>query len=444
MSLISETAVALRSSRYWLFISNLGWLTADKFVRLGLGLIVGVATARYLQPVGFGILNYASAIVGLTSAFAGLGLDSIVQRDLIRDPESGRRSLATCLGLKVIGGIGAYALLAIFLSSQESNSLTRQATLIIGLSLFNGLTPTLDSWFQSQVQAKYSVYAQNIGFFISSAFRLWLIAARKPLILFAWASVLEFALGAILLSLLFAKQQRTWDGWRFDWSLGQRWLSESWTLVLSGLAIMVYMRIDQVMLARMVDQYAVGVYSAAVRVSEVGYFIPMILASTFLPSIVQSRGLNDGEYQSRRQRFFDLNSVIAFVVIVPAAAFAKWIVHALYGTAYLGAADILIVHIWSALFVFTGVARSQYLLSENLLRFSLYSTVAGALINVLLNFALIPRMGGLGCAWATLIAYAASAFVSSFLSKSVRPMGWQQIKSFILPTAVIRLATIRR
>src|SRR5437763_821753 len=115
MSLISEMIVEARSSRYWRFISNLSWLTADKVVRMGIGLVIGVAIARYLKPSGFGILNYATALVALLSVFAGLGLDPIVQRELIRNRESRSNSLATCLGLKLLAGALAYALLALLL-----------------------------------------------------------------------------------------------------------------------------------------------------------------------------------------------------------------------------------------------------------------------------------------------------------------------------------------
>jgi PST family polysaccharide transporter len=433
----------MRSSRYWLFISNLGWLTADKLVRMGLGLVVGVAMARYLHPAGFGVLNYAYALVALFTVFAGLGLDSIVQRDLIRNSGSKGYALATCLGLKLIGGILAYGLLIVVVPYLTTDSLTRTATLVMGLSLLNGWSPTFDTWFQSQVQAKFSVYAQNIAFIAASGLRIYLILTQRLVLAFAWAAAFEAFLGAILISFLFSRQKHERCDWRFDWSLAKRWLGEGWALIFSNLAVMIYMRIDQVMLGRMAGEHELGVYSAAVRISEIGYFIPVMLASTLLPSIVRSRGLSEADYMARRQHFFDLNAVIAIAIILPSAVLAKWIIETLYGVAYHGADRILLVHIWSALFVFLGVARAQYLLSENLLRFSLYSTVVGAIINIALNLVLIPRMGGLGCAWATLIAYAVAAFGSSFFSRSVRKMGWQQARALFLPMALVRTAEWR-
>ena len=247
-----------------------------------------------------------------------------------------------------------YTLLYILLVTQPIDHLAKQASLIIGLSLLNGFTPTFDTWFQSQVRAKFSVYAQNAAFLIASAVRIWMILSRKSLLAFAWAAVIEAFLAALFLWIVFARQERDWADWRFNWRLAKRWLSESWTLLLSSLAIMIYMRIDQVMLARMADVHAVGVYSAAVRVSEIGYFIPMMLASTLLPSIVRSRSLPQTEYQAKRQRFFDLNSVVAFAVIVPGAILAKWIIQLLYGATYSESVSILVIRYLVGIICFHG------------------------------------------------------------------------------------------
>ena len=59
-------------------IGNTGWLFADRILRLGVGLWVGIWTARYLGPEQFGLFNYSIAFVALFSVFATLGLDGIV------------------------------------------------------------------------------------------------------------------------------------------------------------------------------------------------------------------------------------------------------------------------------------------------------------------------------------------------------------------------------
>ena len=97
------------------------------------------------------------------------------------------------------------------------------------------------------------------------------------------------------------------------------------------------------------------------------------------------------------------------------------LVTGIFGLSFAAAAPILKVHIWAGLFVFMREAFSKWLLLENLLVFSLLTHGLGALTNIALNSLLIPRWGGLGAAYATLISYAVAAYFSLALSRRTRP-----------------------
>src|SRR3546814_6946991 len=77
--------------------------------------------------------------------------------------------------------------------------------------------------------------------------------------------------------------------WSISLPLARRLLGQSWPLLLSGFAVMTYMRIDQIMLATMLDDHAVGVFSAALRVAEVWYFIPMAITGAAFPRMLEKR-----------------------------------------------------------------------------------------------------------------------------------------------------------
>ena len=193
------------------------------------------------------------------------------------------------------------------------------------------------------------------------------------------------------------------------------------------------MKIDEVMLRQMAGPHAVGIYAAAVRLSELGYFIPVALASSALPALLRSRERGAGFYRERLQHFFDLNAGLAYLLAVPLWFASGWIVRLTYGTAFAEAGPVLAVHIWACLFVFLGVARGQWLVNEGLTRFYLGATLAGAGANVLLNLVLIPRWGPLGAAWATLASYGLSAWLASFAHPAVREVAGLQTRALLLP-----------
>ena len=85
-------------------IANTGWLFADSILRMGVGMFVGVWIARYLGPQQFGVLSYAMAFVALFSAVATLGLDSIVIREVLRNPASANEIMGSAFILKLAGG----------------------------------------------------------------------------------------------------------------------------------------------------------------------------------------------------------------------------------------------------------------------------------------------------------------------------------------------------
>lgn len=432
-----------RAAQSGKFATNFLWLTAENMFRLGLGLVVGLAVARELGPTQYGVLSYATAAAALCTIIAALGLDGIVQRDLVKaGPDGWNDVLGTAFLLRMSSALILYGAYAIIIVATTPDPETQTACLVIGLGLVLNPAVLLRTWFQAQVAAKHAVMTQLVGFSIGAGARIYLLWRREATVnALAWISVGELALSALLLAIAYGKV-RPGRAWRWRWSPGyaRQWAGEAWTQLLSGLAIFVYMRIDQLMLEKMAGTRSVGIYSAAVKVSELGYFVPVMLGATLLPSVVRTRESDLGKYVRRRQLYFDFSALIAVGFALPIAIFAPQVISLLFGQEYADASHILRIHAWSALFVFTGVARGQYLLTEGLLRFSFFATLAGAIINVALNFVLIPRLGGVGAAWATLVAYAISALASSFVYAPARAIGRQQWDSFHLINAVLRLA----
>jgi PST family polysaccharide transporter len=84
--------------------------------------------------------------------------------------------------------------------------------------------------------------------------------------------------------------------WRCNFSIARDLLSESWPLILSSLAILIYYRIDQLMLGQMVGDAAVGLYSSATRVSEMPYFIATAITSSVTPGIFSEKRISEINY----------------------------------------------------------------------------------------------------------------------------------------------------
>ena len=411
-------------------VENTGWLLGDKVVRMGVGLVVSVWVARYLGPAQFGKLNFVVSFVALFSILATLGLDGIVVRELVHHPEEKHEILGSTLLLRSCGAVLTLLLSVAamaLLRGRESEFVTLAAVIAAG-ALFQSMD-ALDFWFQSQVQSKYTVWAKNSAFLIVAAVKVFLIISRAPLIAFALAITGEFAVGAVALFVVYTRRGDSLLLMKPALSRALSLLRDSWPLMLSTLSIIIYMKIDQVMLGEMVGNSAVGVYDAAAKLSEIWYFLPMIIVSSVFPTILESRLTDEAFYYRRLRRLFRLMSALALTIALPMTFLAGPIIRLLYGESFAAAGPVLSVHIWASLFIFLGVAQSPWDLAENYTRLSLMRTTGGAVLNIALNCFLIPRYSVMGAAVATVVSYAFSSYLLNLVSKRTRKIFVYQTRS---------------
>lgn len=391
---------------------NASWLLVDKIVRLGIGLGIGVWLARFLGPEQFGMLNYAIAFVAIFGTLSGLGLYKIVVREIITNPGQEREILGTALVLKSAAAVVSLVLAVLIsvLSHPDEVLMTYLVAIFSIAGLFQSFE-VIDFWFEANIRSKYSVYARQIAYLLVALAKVTLILVNAPLIMFAWAAVVESVLASIT---RFAFYRMSADLTPFQWKLSVQkmngLLSDSWPLILAGMAVILYMKIDIIMLSEMKGSVETGIYSSATFISEMWYFVPTVLCSSLFPLILRARQADTAQYYDKLQHLYRLLFWLATVLAICVSVLAKPLVVGLYGAAYEEASQVLLIHVWAGIAVFLGVGSSQYLLAENLQRISLYRTAIGLLVNVWLNFLMIPRYGANGAAIATLVSY----FVATF------------------------------
>ncbi len=412
-------------------LRNSGWLFADKILRMVVGLLVGIWVVRYLGPMNLGLLSYAGSFAGLFSVFASLGLDGMVVRELVNHPERQNVLLGSAFVLKLAAGAGTLVItmLAIaFFRGDEPLMLVLVAISAAGF-IFQSLN-VIDFFFQAKVLSRYMVYASTGAFLLVTLAKIAMLLVAAPLIAFAWAGLAEIILTSCFMLVAYRKNHHNVREWRYDGAVARELLRQSWPLIMANLAFVVYMRIDQVMIGEMLDDTQVGLFAAAVRISEMWYFVPLALASSVFPSIVASKKLGEGVYHVRLQTFCTIMAWLAIGVAVVVTLEQHLIVRLLYGSAYAASATVLAIHIWSGVFLALGVASGGWFIIENQQRFIFYKTLSGAASNVLLNFYLIPRYGIAGAAVATVFSQCSASFLFDFFSAKTRVIFWMKVKAF--------------
>lgn len=406
-------------------LGNSAWLLLDKAVRLLLSLTVGALLARHLGPEQFGVFSYAVTFVMFWLGLANLGADGILVRDLARSPGAAPVLLGSALLARLLaGGLCWLAAVATLFVMRPDDGHTLVLVAILGAGLVLQGAETVDVWFQSQSQNRRTVRAKLLVYVLTNALRLAMIAANAPLWCFALANVLD----ALLLALLLTQAYRRFpaqQAWNASIRHARALVAESWPFMLSGLAVLVYMRIDQIMIRELLDTRALGQYAAATALSQVWNVIPVTLCAALAPFLARRREQGEQAYLNALFRVFRAFAALGLLAVLVTVALADVLVGWLYGAAYAPAVPALRVHVASNFFIFLGVAQGLWLVNEGMGRVTLYRTALGAVVSVVGNWLLIPVWGLVGAALSTTAAMAVAGVLSNaFWAPTILRLQW--------------------
>lgn len=414
-------------------LSNIGWLSGDRIVRMLAGLLVTTAIARYLGPSEFGLLNYGVAIYGLFNIVSNLGLDFLVVRELALDESDEGEILGTAFVLKVLASI-VMTIVAVVATRllEPGNRMLVMIVTLLSIAAISQAFEVIEFSFQARTESRYSVVPRNVNMVVVSIARLAAIWMKLSLTWFVWIAAAELAMAEAGLVISYLKVRRPLIRWTWKLERAKLLLKESWALTISSLMLMVYMRSDQVLLGKLSSTSAVGEYSAAIRLSEIWYAIPVIICTSAMPRLLKAKAGNPEQYYGRLQRLYESMVLVSVVVAVGTQLAGPFVVRLLYGANYAGASSILAVHIWTGVFVFAGTISGQQLIQEGLSVSLMQRALLGAVLNVLLNFWWIPRWGGVGSAMATLVAQSFASYLADAFDSRTRHIFKMKTRAYLL------------
>ena len=412
---------------------NSSLLMTERVLGMGLGLGVNILLARTLGADEFGGLNYVLAFVALLTPFFTLGLNALVTRELINRPEDDGLILGSSCLARFGGGLVALAILGALQLAGAGPTMLAGWVFLVAAGRVAMSFSVVEFWFHAKEEFRILVYFKVGTLLLLSAAKVYAVLAGYGLEGVLWVAASEWAIRSGLLGLGYLRLPARARSWRFDLAHSRFLLRKSSWLFFSGFASMIYLKIDQVMLGSFLNSTSVGEYAVASRLSEAWYFLPTTIVTALFPALLKLRQKGSDLYSTRLQDILDLLFWVAFAVAGVVSLIAEPVVVLLYGDEYRAAGGILEIHVWAGLFIFMRALASKWLIAEDLLSFSLVTHGVGAAANVLANLYLIPRYGGEGAAWATLISYASSSYLAFFVARRTRPMAAMMSRAPLAP-----------
>jgi polysaccharide transporter, PST family len=399
-------------------VANTLALLAGRGIGVFLSSACAILLARCLGSAQLGIYGAVFGYITLFEWLASFGIYQIVTKEgAINRVRAGEILVAGSLASSV-SSILAFGLALIIAPSAKYGGSQWFLVVIAGADILL-LAPLRQTSFIFQVDLKQWL-SVAIGM---SRQILWLLT-----ILGCWV----FGLGLpgifcgrlacsgveAVVSLLFAFRL-TKPHWPQDWSLVTHILKHSWPLAVAALFGGVYYRFDQVLLHAFSPSRDVGNYVASVNLTEVFGVLPVALMSSAYPLLCKASHQTDEFTKYLGFCFRSLISAVFGLCLVVSFA-AVPIVRLVYGRDFSGTAPILVVLIWSEVFVFFGVIISNAIIALGFQKYMPISAAGGAILNVGLNLLLIPKWGALGAAWASNVSYAIAVMLAFTLFRATR------------------------
>lgn len=396
-------------------LNNSGWLFFDKAIRAVLGLFVGAWVARYLGPSQFGELSYYLALIAIFQSITTLGMDGIVVREIAKSPALANTILGTVFRMRFLAGIFCWFCVLLGFGLVDSENQEGLWILgIVGASLIFQSGDVVDLWFQGKSQNKRGVYAKLSAYLIANAIKVALIVLGAELMAFAIIAALEAALVALAMGISYAFYPSK-NKWLHNWKLAKQLIVESWPYLISGISIMIYMRIDQVMIKEMLGEHQLGLFSAALPFASIWNVIPVTICAVLLPYMTRKKQESSEHFDRYLLYIFRSFWVIALGLILLINVFSHWLITQFYGEAYQEAISVLNIYIITLIPVFLGVGQNIWIINEGKSHLVLIQTVVGGISSVLLNLLFLPIWGIEGAAIAAVTSYFISAVIMNFI-----------------------------
>lgn len=418
------------------YLRNTSWLFVDRVVRLGAVLVTGIFVTRYLGPELFGELSYASALVGIFFALTSMGLDDILIRDLVRRPGRRDQLMGTALVIKLGGAVILFATVMILALAKGLDTTKLTMVLLIACAEFLKPFAVVEQYLYSQVKGRTAALVNMVTVTLASLFRLGLVVAGAPLVWFASAYVVEMAIGVAGFLLAYRGIGLAWRDWRYDKRTALYLLGQSWPLVIFGLALYVQAKVDQVMIGDILRKTLgearadaeVGQYTLALKMIESLGFVPGIVVASLAPAVTRARREDRKLYVDRLVNQYRLMFILFLVVSVPLYLVAEPAMVFIYGEEFRAAGHLLALFAIRLFFTNMGVAKSSFITNESLFKYSLVTAVVGAVLNISMNYMLIPVYHSIGAIWAMIGSFFVSIFLVDLFFKEARPnFGWMML-----------------
>ena len=392
---------------------------------------MSIFTVRYLGPSNYGIINYVTAYVTFFTSLCTLGINSVIIKDFVDNPEQQGEAIGTSLALRGVSSIlSAITITGIVFVVDKGDKLILIVAILCSMALFFQIFDTYNYWFQSRYESKVTAMATLVAYIITSIYKIVLLLSGVGVQWFAFATSVDYIVVGVLLIIVYKRYR----GPRLKVSRhkAKSLLGRSYHYILSGMMVAIYGQTDKFMLKHMLDETSVGYYSLATTISAMWVFVLQAIIDSMYPTILQLHKKDKEQFDRKNRQLYAIVFYVSVVVGIIFCLLGEIVIQIMYGKEFLPAVSALKIVTWYTIFSYLGVARNAWIVCKNKQKYLKYMYILAAIANVFLNYICIPIWGMNGAAFASLITQILTSIVIPYFIKDMRPNVRLMIEAIML------------
>jgi O-antigen/teichoic acid export membrane protein len=390
-------------------LKNTGFLFIAKGISAVLILIYTVSLARYLGPSDYGIIAYALAFMGLITSITDLGLYPLVTREVAKNRDDAKNFFGNILGIKLLLTTATVIIMLAYLfwgvAYLNDRFSFKFVVAVVSITIYYILRSYSDLFYAVYLAFERTSYVGLGYILINSIICFWtfiMILFNKNIIVltigFAIAGLISLFYNMYIISKKFFTLKV-----HFNISM---WKDIIYDAIYFGFLIIlvsINYRTDSIMIGIMSGDYMVGLYGAPYKVIEgLNYLIPTVLFAIVYPKM-SKYFKNTKMLKNIYAKTIKLSLYTTLILSIIVSIFSKNIIMALYGQEYAESVFVLQILIWSFFITCLNYPTQGLLNSIGNQKYVAKISFMGTIVNIILNFILIPKYGIYGASMTTVI-----------------------------------------
>lgn len=382
------------------------WLLAANIITKLIGTFTTVLVARYLGDTGLGQYSFAIAFVGFFAIMTNFGFDNLLIREISRNKKHTQDLVGNVTNIKIFLSFITLLLLSVIVILIDKPDIVKILIIIFGFDLIiTSLKSVMADAFQGHELIKYNAISNIL---------------EKALWAFALIFILRFDLGITSLALstlitavigtayLYFIYRRNFGSIKllYDRIFWKKLFIQAWPFALTGIFLMINWKVDLIMLSFYQTDAVVGWYSAPYRLLELLMIAPSILMTAIYPVLSRLAKHN------KKKMLETLRSVLRFllIIMIPITIGVLFlgdkIITLIYGGQFINSVIAFKILIFATLFAFVNYPLLFMLNAMGEQKRGTINAGISSLVNISLNFLLIPALSYVGASITTVISEA--------------------------------------